>query len=411
MRLVSKLFVGAVLSLGLIACKKEGAPAPAPAAKPADGALAAAGKPVAAGSLVLPELGAADVIEPPSRDVLPGMTYAEAQAKGAKLDGDDLSLREGVRIGTDSDVKRVTFVGYDLPAAEAKKLAAKWGKPTIGDHLWIGANFAATFDASDCTVDTCEIVFERSPRTMFDKTVRPPLVFGGLRIGMPETDVVTATGIDFGNISSVEIGYPFSISVRTDGLNRLSAITHTADGKDGVWLPFFKERWGEPQKLGDDVVWFGQDSGWVATYDEAGNELRFYAFIPAQTTYFAKTGERSIIEQTAKSLGKTAAEVKAALPAYVESDEVFPAVATEFSLDDPRVELYFTDEKVTRLEATFPFADEAARDRMLVALTAAWGAPTKGKNDDGDEIQTFKVEGLTATLEIDESSINVKLRK
>jgi len=162
-----------LLLLSTSACNKD---KDTPTAKTATGSaqVPAPAKPGTLNLATIPPLGAADAIEPPSRDIVPGMTIADALAKGATKDSVDYTLtwkKDVLDLWIAKESNVVVSIEATYKKADYTAMAAKWGKPNWGDG-WIGANWVASLNGcqSDCTVS-----FARSPLVFLGATPQPPL--------------------------------------------------------------------------------------------------------------------------------------------------------------------------------------------------------------------------------------------
>src|SRR5262245_48262502 len=115
-----RIVLVAALGCTLLACGKKSAPADASAtpAATAVNAPAAAARPAPGGGFVTPPLGAPDAIEPPARDIVPGMLIRVAKEKGAKPKPVDylLSWRPDTELWLDNHLEVVQNLQVEYPA-------------------------------------------------------------------------------------------------------------------------------------------------------------------------------------------------------------------------------------------------------------------------------------------------------
>ena len=387
------------------ACGKKAAE-PGKAGTPGDkGGPAAPALPQA--GLAKATLGAPDAIEPPSRDILPGMKIEDAKAKGAKAASVDyyLEWRPDIDVWIDKDAQLVSELQVTYPNKDWEALKAKWGKPTFGEDKWLGANWFASLNGC-ATGDSCTVTFTLSPALLLGKTIVPPLSFARLKPGMSAAQVQTEVGVPVKDRSSLSLGYILKVGADYED-DKLAAVT-VGFGEEGAqWLPWLTTLWGAPTDLGEAKVWINAKDHWIVQLDAYGDLLRFMPMAPLAEV-LAKSGDWSVIALAKAAFGKGKAEL-AALPHYDAKNDDFVMLATDLSLRAPNLALSFDDkDKVDELRVYLHADKEGAGAQVLKAVTDAWGPIVKTKQDD-EEIQTISVEGFKVLVEPEADGTGVSL--
>lgn len=409
------LALGAMISLLAAACTDkpgagEGATASSSAAAASPASKGADPVPAAApdGGFVVPTLGEADAIEPPSRDIVPGMSLKTAKAKGAKEDDDskELSFGEDIEVVPDEGGSVVSElkVRYEPPAFEPLK--KKWGKPAFGDSVWLGKNWLATLDG--CWAK-CQVTFVRSPLEFLSTTVRPPGVLGNVRAGMTEAEVEKAVGTALPRDAFVSSGFGWSVSVSyaNERVDELSL--YVGRGKPEEWMPLLVEKWGPIQTIGSARGWVSPDQGWLAILDTNAVNLDFVPMKPLAKLLEANEKD-GVVMLAAAALGKTRTEVEKH-PGWSTAAAFFVLPATELSRVRPDLSLHEEDgHRIQELALSLP-REERDAAKVLAAIETAWGPLAKGKDADGDEVTTAAVHGLKARVESDKLRTTVYFRK
>ena len=416
-------FVGATLAGG---CSTK----PSPATGNAPGSAATAAAPAGAGSAVAPAadaplpkgvgpayrqlpLGPADAIEPPSRDIVPGMTIAEARAKGATgLDTDiTLKWRPDTEVWIDDDTGLAVNLQVEYPPAEWEAVKQRWGTPTLDDNVWIGANWMASLNG--CANGPCGVTFERAPMTLLTAAIAPPGAFAGLRPGMTKAEIYATCGVPFADIGGVTIGYGLvpAISFDDDRFESISFDASEGDAED--WLPPLTKQWGAPRALGDDKVWIDPAGAWLAQFDAFGSTIRFVPQTPLAAV-LARTGAASALAAAQALLGKPVTAV-AALAGWTH-DADYPDEAwgrpNELSLQQVHLDTQTNDaELIVEVRVRLEVADEAAMTTLRTRLTAALGAIVKSKDADDNELETITVDGLRVLVETNDDALRLVFAK
>lgn len=386
-----------VLLISTSACSKD-------RAKPADGSAAAAAPapppaPAKPGTLNLstvPPLGAADAIEPPSRDIFPTMTIADALAKGAKRDSVDYTLTWkpdvlDLWIAKESNLVISTEATYKK--ADFTALEAKWGKKNWGDG-WIGANWVASLNGcqSECTVS-----FARSPLVFLGATPQPPLGLATLTPKSTVADAEKLVGISLKE--RVETGFALTIGIdASDGVIDTINVSSPKSGDDDVYAAALDKAWGKRVERGDTSVWFSKDRHWAVETGKYGDTVRYTPIVPAAEE-MARL--RSL---PAKLWLKPKAAVAAALPD--QKDDEVTLAPNEWSFgggsSGGSVGVTYNDKGVVdqlRIEIN---ATEQTMKEVTATFEAAWGKPTKTE----DEIK-LTVDGVPFTVVYDQTSITL----
>lgn len=310
--------------LVVVACKGASDPPPSPA-------IAAP-----SASFVAP-LAAPDAIEPPTREIVPGMTVAEAKARGARPSKyTHLEWRPDIDVWVDEHAQLVTSlqVTYKRKAWEA--LRASWGEPKIG-NAWIGASWVATLNG--CDID-CTLTFLRAPTAMFGDSVAPPLALANARAGMTPDQVRAAVGVDVAH--AFELGYPLSADVRFEDGKLVEIDLPLVDRKQlgelADWLPALTSRWGKPVELGGREAWIGTRDHWIAVANHGDAELELLPYTP--------------IADTVAGLPALA---KATLGQARDAVSTVGLPRSELSLEPPTITLDYDDaDRVSAMTVTLP---------------------------------------------------------
>ncbi len=407
--------IAAGLAFALLACNGKKSDPTGSAAPKEDGSgapakPASATKTIAPGDgFVRPPLGAADAIEPPSRDIVPGMLVSAAKEKGAQPDTVDYTMkwRPDTSLWLTKEFGLVAQLIVTYPAKDWEATKAKWGKPAIGDDTWIGANWMVTL--SGCASGPCSVMFVRSPITFLGKSPAPPDALANLRAGMTPAEVKAATGLPlaFGAGLDNGFGWDLSASYTDDKLEEFDM--NIQRGSDADWLPSLAKLWGEPTQLGNDKVWANPSDGWLVQFGWAGTLLRFYPMKPA-ATHFARTGPESLLTIARATMGKPKSALTS-VPGYVEKRESIPLTRTELSLVEPVVDFGFEKDAVSELDVRFLVESEGDSAKLVKVMESAWGPITKKKDENDEETQTLSVDGFAVQLNADESAVRVRITK
>jgi hypothetical protein len=336
-------------------------------------------------------MGAPDAIEPPSRDILPGMTVAEAKAKGAKVDTVDYMLkwRPDTGLWLDKKSQLVSRLEVSYPAKQWETLQAKWGKPNFGG-AWLGANWLASLNGCASVDHSCGVTFTRSPLGMLSKSVVPPGPIARLHRGMTAKEVDAAVGLP---LDQADPGYGVAVSGSYDG-DRLTSVTLRMIGQDD-WVPLLTKLWGAP---GANNEWANTKDRWMAQVDDPAT-LRF-SWVTPLAELLAKTGPDSVLAKAHAALGKPHAAL-AQLPGFVAEPDRFEVANTEYSASaPPELTITYGDQDmVSELTLRIPTTNEAATAKVLRQLATSWGPVNTAKNQDGDQVSTIQIDGVKAAVE------------
>ena len=389
-----------VLLLAAAACSKDkptdkpvtDSPAAAPAPAPA--------KPGTLSLATLPALGAADAIEPPSRDIVPGMTIAEALAKGATKDQVDYTLtwKKDVLdlwIAKESNLVASTEATYSK--ADFDTLSKKFGKPNWGDG-WIGANWVASLNGcqSECTVS-----FSRSPLVFLGATPQPPLGLATLTTKSTLADVEKIVGVPLTDRNGVDTGFGLSIGVDTSGsdLDAIVVSSHKG-GDDDAYATALDKVWG---KRGETGVWFSKDNRWAVESGKFGDTVRYTPIVPASEEM------ARLRALPAKLWLKPKAAVAAAMPD--QKDDELLLADNEWSFGSGNgggsVSVSYDDKSVVSELHVRINATEQTIKQVTAAFEKTWGKPVKEKTADGDEVVKLTVDGVPFTATFNDTSIEL----
>lgn len=410
-----RFVMAASIALALLACNSKKSDA-AGSAGPKEDGRGAPEKPAPAAKttppgegFVRPPLGAADAIEPPSRDIVPGMLVSAAKEKGAKPDTVDYTMkwRPDTSLWLTKEFGLVAQLIVTYPVRDWEATKAKWGKPAIGDDTWIGANWMVTL--SGCASGPCSVSFVRSPITFLGKSPAPPDALANLRGGMTPAEVKAATGLPlaFGAGLDNGFGWDLSASYTDDKLEEFDM--NIQRGSNADWLPLIAKLWGEPTLLGNDKVWANPSDGWLVQFGDAGTLLRFYPMKPA-ATHFAKTGPDSLLTIARATMGKPKSALTS-VAGYVEKRESIPLARTELSLVEPVVEFGFEKDTVSELDVRFLVESDADSAKLVEKIESSWGPITKKKDESSEETQTLAVDGFAVVVNADERAVRVSITK
>lgn len=357
-------------------------------------------------------IGPADAIEPPSRDILPGMSVKQAKEKGAKPGEVDFSMkfRPDTELWINKDLQIVENLQVEYPAKDWEAVKAKWGKPAIGDDVWIGANFVAKLNG--CANGPCGVTFTRLPLHWLPEKPILPGPLGNLKPGMTAAEVKAASGFAFFEGPGSGNGFGVDVWVSYDGDKKLDELAmEPREGNDDYWEPILTKRWGAPQTIDGKKAWINVEAGWIVQFAVAGTMLRFTPMISVKQ-HLAKSGDDSLLAIAKATVGKKHDDIKDVKGFDVKNERLTACRANEYAFLCPSLSLEIGDEdKVKDLEVRFTVDDEAAATRLVKDLTDAWGATTKKKNESDEEVQTVTVDGFEATVEPGSGSVKVVLAK
>jgi hypothetical protein len=356
----------------------------------------------------LPPLGAPDAIEPPSRDIVPGMSIAAAKAKGCK-DVDvsyRLDWKKDIDVGIDKAAGVVTQLDVTYTKAAFEALKLKWGKPGF-DADWLGANWLASLNGCDVT---CTVTFTRSPLVLLGASPMPPLGLATLQQGSTIGAMTALLGVESKDRSGVGTGFSLSIGLDADNdAVGTIVIDDASNRKIESWIPLLEKQWGPGLKLdGAGSIdararWTSKDKRWVVELGNFGDTLRYTPIEPSQQVF------ANLRALPAKLWNKPKTMVQA-LPGMKED-------AFEFS----RTELSFDSSSYYASRLTVDYDDKdnvdeiniiiASSEVQMKATVAAWqsvvGAPKKTKNADGEQQQVVIIDGITFVVEFSDTSIDL----
>ncbi len=404
------------LGLSLAACGgKKGSDASSSSKADADKTESSAApkssipKPSLDGGFAGPALGAADAIEPPSRDILPGMSVKQAKDKGAKPGTVDylLKWRPDTELWIDKGTEVVENLRVEYPAKDMDGIKAKWGKPTFGDDVWVGANFAAKIEGCG---DTCTVSFMRPPLPFLSDKPVPPGVLGNLKAGMTAEEVKTATGIALYEGPGVSNGYAWDVWVDYHDKKLDSLTMNNRIGDSEYWTSTLTKRWGATQTIDGKTVWLSAEAGWLTELGTNGWLLTFHPMTSVKKL-LAKSGDESLIALAKATVGKKRDGLASVKGLNEKNESLVPCAANEYALTCPSLILDVGEEnKVQALEVRFGVDDDAAAAKLIKEISDAWGAMTKKKNDADEEIQTVSVEGFEVSILVS-GNVRVTLTK
>ncbi len=404
--------VSFALLLSVAACKSKAKDAtgsaagsdspsePAPALPPVPVVPATPGVLNVAG---VPALAAPDAIEPPSRDIVPGMTIAAAKAKGCKDDSVDylLKWKDDVDVWVDKDSGLVTKLAVTYKKADFEQLKTKWGAPSFGED-WLGANWLASL--SGCT-DTCTVNFTRSPLALLGAQPAPPLGLAGLKPGATVAAVTGMVGADLKGRNGVGSGFGLDVGIDPDSDSfGVIVLNEPTNRPIEEWRPLLEKQWGPAVKSeGSEVSarWISQDKRWAVELGRYGDTLRYIPMMPSQELF------ATLRALPAKVWNKPKAVVDA-LPGFEDGGIDFPH--TELSVDSANY-------RSVRFSVEYDDKDTVSEIRIAIfglpaqlkAAHTAWqalaGSPKKTKNADGDEQQTATVDGITFVVALSDEVI------
>lgn len=358
-----------------------------------------------------PALGAADAIEPPSRDILPGMSVKQAKDKGAKAGDVDymLKFRPDTELWISKEMQIVESLQVEYPAKDWEGIKAKWGKPTISDDVWVGANFVAKLNG--CANGPCGVTFTRLPQQWLGDKPFPPGTLGNLKPGMTAEEVKTATGFALSEGPGISNGFGWDLYVSYDGDKKLDELDLDArEGEADYWEPILTKRWGAPQEVESKKVWLNADANWGVQFDYAGTLLRFKP-MKSVKKLLSKSGDDGVLAIAKATVGKKHGDLKDVKGFDVKNEQLTECRMNEYAFMCPSVSLELGDEdKVKSLEIRFSVEDDAAAAKLIKDISDAWGATTKKKNDADEEIQTVSVDGFEASI-LSSGSVRVTLTK
>jgi hypothetical protein len=367
------------------------APAPPPVAKPGTLNVAA-----------LPALGAADAIEPPSRDIVPGMSIADALAKGAKRDTVDYTLtwkQDVLDLWIAKESNLVTSVEATYKAPELTALSAKWGKQSWGDDAWIGANWLARLNG--CQAGECTVSFTRSPMVFLGAAPEPPLGLARLTTTSTRADAERIAGVPLKDRSGVETGFALSLGLDAPDAGPIeSIVVDSRSGGDGeLYAAALEKAWGKRVARGDALAWFSKDGRWAVETGKYGDTVRYTPILRAADEL------AQLRALPAKLWHKPKAAVAAAMPD--QKDDHLDLAHDEWSYGGDSsaggaVAVYY-DDKGTVDELHIEIAATAeTMAAATAAFEAAFGKPTKV--EDGLKLT---VDGVPFTVTYDEISIRL----
>jgi hypothetical protein len=377
-----------------------------PAAKATDGNAALVA--VTPGKLELPPLGAPDAIEPPTRDILPGSTVAEARTKGAKGDGSlALEWKPNIELSHDEKTGLVSDLQVTYPKAEFEALKARWGKPFTED-VWMGANWVASLNGC-ASGDSCTVTFTRSPAALIGPRIAPPLSLANLKAGMTPAQVASTVGVPLEDMHTAAIGYAFTVGVDYDDDTLAAIELDTGIGEYDDWMPMLTKAWGPPAELDGHKVWINAKDGWLVQHDAYGDMLRFIPITPV-AEIIAKDGPHSALAIAKAALGKP--QKGLTLPHYDAKEDEFSFLGTELAFQAPDIVMDTDDKEQVNEVRLFLYDEHEDGGKNLEKLvTAAWGPITTSKDENDEELRVIKVDGLTAIIETDSNSLTAKFRK
>ncbi|MFT3700101.1 MAG: hypothetical protein QM831_43550 [Kofleriaceae bacterium] len=385
-----------LLLVAISGCHKDDKAAAPPPPSPMVVAppIAEPAKPGTLNLAAVPALGAADKLEPPSRDIVPGMTIAEALAKGAKRDSVDYTLtwkQDVLDLWIAKESNLVVSVEATYKKADFDALAAKWGKPNWGEG-WIGANWVASLNGcqSECTVS-----FARSPLVFLGPTPAPPLGLATLTPSSTIADVQKIAGVPLTDRNGVETGFGLSIGV--DGSdNALEAIVVSSHkgGDDDVFATALDKTWGKRIERGDTFVWFTKDHHWAVESGKYGDTVRYTPILPFADE-LAKL--RTI---PAKLWGKT----KAAMPELKEDALELPHNEISFggNSNGATVNVSYDDKGVVSELRMQINATEQTMKQLTTAFETSFGKPVKSEDD-----MKLTVDGVPFVVVYDGTTISL----
>jgi hypothetical protein len=397
-----------LLSLGACKSKAKDAAGSGSATATAAGTASAPPAPVVpatAGVLnvaSLPPLGAPDAIEPPSRDIVPGMTIAAAKAKGCKDDSVDylLKWKDDVDVWIDKDSGLVTKLAVTYKKADFEQLKTKWGAPSFGED-WLGANWLASLNG--CT-DTCTVTYTRSPLALLGATAVPPLGLAALKPGATVASVTSLVGVELKNRSGVGSGFGLDVGLDPDSDSVGAIVLNEPSNRPlELWLPLLEKQWGPATKSDSGDVsarWTSKDKHWAVELGHYGDTLRYVPILPSQEVFAA------LRALPAKVWNKPKAVVDA-LPGFKDGLIEFPH--TELSVDSStyssgRFSVEYDDKDTVSEIRISIFASSAQLKAANTAWEALAGVPKKVKNADGEEQQSVTVDGINFVVELSDDA-------
>lgn len=359
-------------------------------------------------------LGPPDAIEPPARDIVPGMTIAEARRRGATGADTDITLkwRPDTEVWIDADTGLTTSLQVEYPAATWAEVRARWGAPTFDDDTWVGANWMATLNG--CANGPCGVTFVRSPRALLTTAIAPPGAFAALRPGMTRAQIHATCGVPFADSSRVDIGYGLAPSVDVDDDLGFDSIAFDASAGDAAaWLPVLTALWGTPRTFGNDTVWVDPQGAWLAQFDAFGDTVRFVPQTPLAAV-LARTGEASVLVAAQATLGKPVATF-AGLPGWrhaADAPEDAAGRAHDYGLQPVALTAQTDDAGVvTAVRAVIDLANEADVAMVRGLLTTSLGPITAGQDADDAPVEAITVAGLRVRVEVDGAQLELTLAR
>jgi hypothetical protein len=340
------------------------------------------------------------------------MSVKQAKDKGAKAGTVDymLDFRPDTELWISKEMQIVESLQVEYPAKSWDEVKAKWGKPTLGDDVWVGANFVAKLNG--CASGPCVVTFTRVPQQWLGDKPFPPGTLGNLKPGMTAAEVKAATGFALSEGPGVSNGFGWDIWVNYDGEKKLDELTLDArQGESDYWEPILTKRWGALSELDGKKAWFDPDGGWVVTFADSSWLLRFTP-MKSVKQLLSKSRDDAVLAIAKATVGKKQGELKNVKGLDVKNEQLSECHANEYAFMCPSLSFDVGDEdKIKSLEIRFNVDDDAAAAKLIKDLSDAWGATTKKKNESDEEVQTVTVEGFEATIVSSGGSVRVTLTK
>ena len=397
--------MGLALLLSTSACKGKATddkPATGGSGQPAAAMPPPPAKPGTLNLATVPPLGAPDAIEPPSRDIVPGMTIADALAKGATRDSVDYTLtwkKDVLDLWIAKESNLVTMVEATYKKADYTAMAATWGKPNWGDG-WKGKNWLASLNG--CQTD-CTVSFTRSPFVLIGATPQPPLGLATLTPTSTLTDVQSIVGVPLKDRSGVDTGFGLDIGVDpTDDKLGAIVVSSRKGGDDALYADALDKLWGKRIERGDTSVWFSKDNHWAVETGTYGDTLRYTPLQPA-------VEEMALVRALpAKLWRKPKAAVAAAMREQKDDELQFPATEWSYGGGDnagASASVSYDDKGVVDQLRVQINASTQNLKQVIGAFEAAWGKPANAKTADGEDQHKLTVDGVPFVIVYDERSI------
>lgn len=358
----------------------------------------------------LPPLGPPDTIEPPSREIVPGMTIDEALAKGARKDTFDYQLawKPDLDLGIDKKSGLVTELVVTYRKADFAAVSAKWGKPSFGDE-WLGANWEARLNGCSGTNGDCTVSFTRSPFVFLGATPQPPLGLATLGPRSPLAEIAKLVGVGLEDRSGVPTG--FGLTLGGDPADTLvGAIVVGGRGDNGgpeQYAMRLDQVWGKRVPAGDKEVWFSKDRRWVVESGLYGDTLRYTPLLPAAEMM---TQLRAL---PVKLWRKPKAALAAAVPDLKNDAVAFPRTEWAYGANDgdgAEVTLSYDDKETVEELRISIFATPTAMKAAVAAFEASWGKPVKAKTENGEAELRLTVDGIPYVVTYEETMIALVAR-